>query len=292
MGAIWRLDLTAFGHRTLAAKEFIEYVPDERDVANEIALRDAAAAAGVPSPASVGFRSGYVAVDPRTGRGWRCYDWIHGHQAADDRETRLWLIRQLATIHRLGRTEPTPSINPWYLRVDADWGALVTEVRAAGLPWATRFERLVEESVTGLVAFIRDVPAGTPLWSHCDLQPANVMIGADGGRQLVDWDNAGGASDWRELGGRLIDFVEAPADLRAAYGSYRAAGGTARVTGPSVFATAIAVRLNFLAEQARRLTDPTTSEDDRDYATGLFPGLLDDVPRLDRLIEAARLLSP
>lgn len=58
-----------------------------------------------------------------------------------------------------------------------------------------------------------------------------------------------------------------------------------------MFATAIAVRLNFLAEQARRLTDPATSEDDRDYATGLLPGLLDDVPRLDRLIEAARLLS-
>ena len=80
--------------RDRATDLFIEYVPDERDVANEIALRDAAAAAGVPSPASVGFRSGYVAVDPRTGRGWRCYDWIHGHQAADDRETRLWLIRR------------------------------------------------------------------------------------------------------------------------------------------------------------------------------------------------------
>jgi hypothetical protein len=291
IGEIWRLDLTGDRHRTLAAKEFIAYVPDERDAANEIALRDAAAAAGVPSPASVRFRDGYVAVDPGTGRGWRCYDWVDGHQATDDRETRLWLIRQLAAIHRLARTEPAPPEVSWYHRVDADWNALVTKVRAAGLPWAARFERLVEESAAGLAELVTDVPAGTPIWTHRDLQPANVMIGADGRRRLVDWDNAGGLSDWRELGSQLFGHLDAPADLRVAYDTYRAAGGTARVTGPSVFATAVAVRLNFLAEQVRRLIDPATSEDDRDYAGGWLPGLLDDLPRRDQLIDAARRLS-
>ncbi len=291
IGAIWRLELTGFEERVLAAKEFIAYVPQEQDVANEIALRDAAAAVGVPSPASVAFRAGHVAVDQRTGRGWRCYDWVDGHQAADDRETRLWLIRQLAAIHRLGRTEPTPPEDHWYLRVDADWDALVADVRAAGLPWAAGFERLVEDSVPELAAFVADAPAGTPIWTHRDLQPANVMIGADGRRQLVDWDNAGGHSDWRELGSQLIGYLDAPDDLHAAYRTYRAAGGTARVTGPAVFATAVAGGLNFLAEQVRRLTDPAASEDDRDYAEGWLPGLLDHVPRLDQLIEAARRLS-
>jgi len=291
IGAIWRLELTGSEHRVLAAKEFIGYVPEEQDVANEIALRDAAAAAGVPSPASVAFRTGYVAVDQGTGRGWRCYDWVDGHQAADDRETRRWLIRQLAAIHRLDLTEPAPPEHPWYLRVDADWDALVTDVRAAGLPWAARLERLVEDSVAELTGLVAGVPAGTPIWTHRDLQPANVVIGADGRRRLVDWDNAGGLSDWRELGSQLIHYLDAPAELRSAYDLYRAAGGTARVTGPAVFATTVAAGLNFLAEQVRRLIDPAASEEDRDYARGWLPGLLDDVPRLDRLTEAARLLS-
>ncbi len=291
IGAIWRLELTGFEQRVLAAKEFISYPPEERDVAYEIALRNASAAVGVPSPESIAFRTGHVARDPRTGRGWRCYDWVDGHQAADDRETRHWLIRQLAAIHRLARTEPAPPEHDWYLRVDADWDALVKGVRAAELPWAARFEGLVEDSVTELTGFVADVPAGTSIWTHRDLQPANVMIGADGRRRLVDWDNAGGLSDWRELGSQLIHWLHAPAELSAAYDLYRSAGGTARVTGPSVFATAVAVRLNFLAEQVRRLVDPATSADDRDYAEGWLPGLLDDVPRLDGLVEAARLQS-
>ncbi|WP_161606106.1 phosphotransferase enzyme family protein [Microlunatus speluncae] len=292
IGAIWRLSLTGHRSGTLAAKEFITYPPEERDVANEIALRNAAAAVGVPSPEPIAFRTGNVAMDPRTGRGWRCYDWVDGQQAADDRETRLWLLRQLAAIHQLARTEPAPTEHDWYLRVHADWDALVSDVRAAGLPWAARFERLVEERVAGLAALIADVPAGTPIWTHRDLQPANVMVdAADGRRRLVDWDNAGGLSDWRELGSQLIHWLHSPADLRLAYETYLTAGGSARVTGPAVFATAVAGGLNFLAEQVRRLVDPTTSDDDHDYAEGWLPGLLDEVPHPDRLIAAARLLS-
>ncbi|MFC7621214.1 phosphotransferase [Microlunatus sp. GCM10028923] len=291
IGAVWRLDLTGHRHRTLAAKEFIAYVPDEGDVANELALQAAAADAGVPSPEAVGFADGYVAVDPRTGRGWRTYAWIDGRPAADDEATRRWLIRQVAAIHRLGRTEPEPPLHSFSLTVDADWPALVAATYRAGLPWAERFERVVEERVPGLAWLVGSRPKEAPIWSHRDAQPANVMVTADGRRLLVDWDNAGGTWDRRELGSQLAPLLDDRDQLRSAYDLYREAGGTARITGPDAFASSVAATLNFLAEQVGRLTDPAASEDDRDYAGGWLPGLLDDLPDLELLTEAAGLLS-
>lgn len=291
IGAVWRLDLTGHAHRILAAKEFIAYVPDEADVAAELALREAAAEAGVPSPEPVGLGDGFVAVDPRTGRGWRTYEWIDGRPAADDLPTRLWLLRQLAALHRLARTEPEPPLHAFFTAVAVDWPALVAATRRAGLPWAGRFERLVEEEVPGLAALVGGHPAAPPIWSHRDAQPANVMVTADGRRVLVDWDNAGGTWDHRELGSQLAALLDRPGQLRSAYDTYRAAGGTARITGPDALASGVAASLNFLAEQVGRLVHPGASEEDRGYAGGWLPGLLDDLPDLARLTEAAELLA-
>lgn len=290
IGAIWRLRLTGYPHRELAAKEFITYLPDEHDVAAEVAFRDAAAAAGVPSPRPIRFRTGYLTVDPQSGRGWRCYDWVDGHSAPENLDTCVWLVRQLAAMHSLRRTEPSPPEDDFSLRVDADWPALATAVRAADLPWASRLERLIESELPALLDLVDSAPAGTPIWSHRDLQPANVIVAA-GERWLVDWDNAGGTSDWSELGSQLIRFVDDPADLRTLLAAYHESGGTARVDGSYIFAGTVAAHLNFLAGQAHRLIDPSSTDEDHDYARGWLPGLVDDLPTRERLDDAARILT-
>lgn len=275
-----------------AAKEFFWHRPTDDDAAAIVAFADACRDAGVASPRSLVGRSGAHIVDLDGGAAWSLQEWADGGRPRrTDVQATRWLMRQAAVIHRLGRPagEIVGDDLHWYCRVGDAWDELQDAASTASAPWAGR----LAERVPGfreLAGMVNEMPVGAAVQCHRDLQPANTLTGADGAFTLIDWDNAGPHEPWREIGNSLLHSCEEPELVRILAADYRAAGGFDLPRGPQLFATGVAVWLNFLQGQIGLTLDEAQAPEHRAHAADKVAGMVEGMPTLRDLESAARLI--
>lgn len=295
MGAVWRLQ-PADGP-AYAAKELFWFDPGDERVADELGFVEQCRQAGVRGPRAVAAPDGrYVVTGPGGSGWWRLFEWIDGTTPErQDPATADWLAAQMGRVHALGVTEPEAERARWYSRVDVDWPALAGDATGEGLPWASRLTASVPEleELTGLV---NRQPAAAAVWCHRDLNGSNVLAGPDG-RVLVDWDNAGPLEPWREFGALLTEHLGDPSALTRLVTSYAGAGGPVRPggrgsaelpAGAGMFATGLAVWLNFLAGQVEEVLRGDIGH--LGWALARVDGLLGPFPTVAELTAAAALV--
>jgi aminoglycoside phosphotransferase (APT) family kinase protein len=293
MGEVWRLQ-TCRG--AWAVKWQFPWGPAEPCPA-DVQVQLAAAAAGIPLPAPVLTPAG-EAVAPIGSHHVRVYEWADLARPvappADDR-TAAEAGGLLGVLHSLALPSTEPD-DPWYARVPppADWAALADRAAAADLAWAGQLAG-AQERIARLSARA-DVPRrpGRRIVCHRDFNPDNVVPASSRDHLVVlDWENAGPLDPACELGYALFAWSAgqghvSTSAVTALLDSYSAALGTDAAVGPGMFATAVAVTLNFLHVMAERaIADPAQ----RDYCASQLTGLLHhDLDDLAQFLDLAEVM--
>ncbi|MEO5982443.1 MAG: phosphotransferase [Pedococcus sp.] len=249
-GQVWRLDTSdgSFAVKVAFGDVF------EAQADGPATFQEAAHAAGVPTPALVRTREGTVFGEVA---GLADASAVSDGGAAADGVVQVrvhaWVdlgppdplvdpgaVGELvAAIHRLdvpGQGDP----DPWsHEPVGAQrWDDLVTELRAAGAPFAEQLADLRDELVA-LEGWLE--PPGVLRTCHRDLWADNVLPAADGGLCVIDWEDSGPADPTMELAAVLFEFGRTdPGRARALVGAYRAGGGPAAVSRRGHFTMLIA----------------------------------------------------
>jgi Ser/Thr protein kinase RdoA (MazF antagonist) len=269
VGQVWRLDT---GRRTYAVKEFFWGDADEAYAPHEAAFRDAAAQAGVRSPANVRTPGGTYLwrLPPDLGGSQvRLYSWIQGVPVSeDDPGISAEVGDLLGRLHSV-RAPTAEAPDPWFevLRGAEQWTALQHAAAAAAFPWAGDLGR----ALPAIASLAERVSPTTPAeWTicHLDVQASNLLRD-EHGLILLDWDNVGSGSAERELAsgilrwGRRHDLTDR-SGIAAMLAAYREAGGHATITSPAAFGMAIATHLNFIFVQAELALNAAASADHRE----------------------------
>jgi hypothetical protein len=296
MGAVWRLAVT--GPASYAAKELFWFDPSQDAVAAEVAYVERCRTAGVRSQRAVATPSGRYVL-PADGRWWRLYEWIDGGVPdRTDPAIASWMTRQMARIHAVDApggydAGPPAADRLWYYRVDADWPGLAVDARRAGVSWAGQLDAAVRR-LCELTALVNAGPVGAMVRCHRDLNGDNVVLDPAGARWLVDWDNYGPLEPWRELGALLVEHAAEPVALSGLAATYRDAGGPiarsndfVAPAGGTLFATGLAIWLNFLAEQARTVLDGGVDAEQGAWSAARVAGLIGPFPSVPELDAAA-----
>jgi hypothetical protein len=266
------------------------------DVETEVALQEAAAAAGVLLPAVVRGRSGAI-VESIGGHSWRAYEWLHSgpplSAPASSSVTRE-VGAILATIH--GLALPVDQISPWHrLRLsDVGWPELAAAARASGVGWARELAAAVP-TLMDLGTIGEDEPAPEPVLSHNALGPAKTRLGTGGRLVVVGWEHAGGQPPSWELGDALVHWTINPGGgvnavgARAMVDGYRAVAGSLPAMDLGVFRGAVTSLANYAFGQVQQAMH-AQGEEDRRYAERSVRHLLSHLPTratLERLLTVA-----
>jgi aminoglycoside phosphotransferase (APT) family kinase protein len=276
-GLVWRLD-TAEG--SWAVK--VPFGPcDEHEARLAAVFQEAACAAGVPAPQVRRTTEGRVFATLE-GRQARVYEWVD-LQAPDPRLDPARVGAVVAAIHRVPATGPGP-LDPWYHEpVGADrWDQLVSQLAAAGAPFAGRLAGLRDELVA-LESWIE--PPELIQTCHRDLWADNLLPTTGGGVCVIDWENSGPADPSQELGCVLFEFCRSDSGrARALTRAYREAGGPATVSRRGHFSMLIA-QLGHITEAAATdwLTPNSRSPERADAAAWIGETL--DEPHTRELLE-------
>lgn len=286
MGEVYQLGTTTGAY---AAKVFFWEAPGEVRAGEVADFAAACRAAGVPSPLIERTRTGSAAcTSPVTGQVWQVQQWAPGRvPERDDVATAEWLAVQMAIIHQLALPcGDHATLDGWYTRVTHDWAALGTQAAASGMAWADRIVRH-RVDIEGLAAVVNVVGGGELVQCHRDLKAVNTLVAGDGSRALLDWDNCGPQQPWRELGAVLLHCAGDEAAVARIAAAYRQAGGPAWPETVELFATGLAVWLNFLHGQALVAMDQAADETHRAFAQESVSALVEGVPTLEALERAA-----
>jgi Ser/Thr protein kinase RdoA (MazF antagonist) len=285
MGETWRL-ATSTGD--WAVKWQFPWAPAEPHPA-DVAIQLAASDAGIPLPRPVTARDGAAVV--RIGdRHARVYQWVDlGSPIRPPASAPIAAEagRLLGILHALALPADGPA-DPWFTVAPSpdDWADIAERAAAAHATWAPGLA-----AARGLIAELSRAAAPsrrTPVACHRDFNPDNVIPAVPGGRLTVlDWENAGPLDPLRELGYAMFAWCTgsgsfSPAAADALLAAYANATGKAPELEPDLYATAVAVHLNFLAAMASTaLTEP----EHRSYAEEALAALLEhDLRDLHRLI--------
>ena len=281
-GQVWRLE-TARG--AFAVKETLAPL-DEAEVARATAFAEAAAAAGVPTPAAVRTVDGAL-LQPVPGATVRVFAWcdLGPRDRGADPEA---VGRLLALLHAVRHDAGAP-LDPWYAEpVGADrWRELTAEVAARGGPYAAELRRLCDELVA-LDALVE--PPRTLATCHRDLWAENLRRVAGGGLCVIDWDDCGLADPSYELAAVLWEFALGdPERARRLHGAYVAAGGPGRVERRADFSMLIA-QIGHIGESTLDTwLDPATAPAERERQVERIAEFVEgDLTRavIDRLLTA------
>jgi Ser/Thr protein kinase RdoA (MazF antagonist) len=281
-GVVWRLD-TADGRWAVK----VPFHPtDEDEVRASTLFQESAYAAGVPTPQVRRTIEGDVLTDVDVGQA-RLYEWVD-LLACDPRLDPALVGAAVGRIHQVPGAAGG-ALDPWFHDpVGADrWDQLVTDLQAAGAPFAGRLAALRDELVE-LESWIE--PPRVLLTCHRDLWADNVLPTRAGGLCVIDWENSGPADPDQELGCLLFEFARSDAGrARELMAAYRAAGGQAVVTGRGDFSMLIAT-LGHVTELAGSdwLTPNVRSPDRADSAAWICEVLDEPHTReaLDSLLAA------
>lgn len=257
---------------------------------DDMALQEAALAAGVLLPAPVRSRAGNV-TEEVGGHLWRVYEWAHsGPPMAAPASSAV--TREvggiLATLH--GLALPVDRVSPWHADrlTPVTWPELAA--RATGAPWSAELDAAVP--VLAELATIEDV-AGKPVLSHNTIGPGQVRRGRRGRLIVFAWEHAGGQPpDW-ELGNALMDWTVDSgstvnvAGARALVEGYRATAGSLPELDMSMFRGAVTGLANYVFGLVEYALDATG--EDRRYADRSVRHVLTNLPTrttLERLLAA------
>jgi Ser/Thr protein kinase RdoA (MazF antagonist) len=252
MGRVWSL-------RTDRGRWAVKALFDWADAAGaetDVALQEAAAAAGVALPRPVRSLAGAV-VETVAGRRWRVHAWAElapPPALPVDPALAGQVGALLAGLHRLALPAPAP-ISPWFTRQPpaARWSELLAAATDAGGAWAPA----LREAMPGIAELSRVAalpPAEPAILCHCDLIPENVRPGP-GGLVVIDWEHAGALPPGWELGYVVAAWCARQRDAagaRALVGAYRECGGGGAGQDLGIFAAAASAWLNFTAGLAAR----------------------------------------
>ncbi len=286
-GLVWRLDTA---HGSWAVKMPFEQTSED-EVRQASTFQEIAHAAGVPTPQVRRTTEGSV-LATIDGRQVRVYEWV------DLRDPDCMLDPAqvgavVAGIHRASGPDSS-TLDPWYHQpVGADrWDELVEQLAEAGAPFARRLADLRDELVA-LEAWIE--PPEMVATCHRDLWADNVLLTADGGICVIDWENSGPADPSQELGCVLFEFARRdPGRARALTAAYRDAGGPGTVDRRGHFSMLIA-QLGHITELAA--TDwlaPNPRSPQRADSAAWIGEVLDEPHTrvlLDAIVRAAREIA-
>jgi Phosphotransferase enzyme family/Glyoxalase superfamily protein len=270
------------------------------DVETEVALQQAASAAGVLLPAPVRSRSGGI-VESIGDHSWRVYEWLHSgpplSAPASSSVTRA-VGGILATIH--GLALPVDRISPWHqMRLsDVEWPDLAATARAKGVSWAADLAAAVPNLVD-LGTIGEGVPAPEPVLSHNTLGPGKVRLGTRGRLIVAGWEHAGGQPPSWELGNALMDWTVNPgggvnsAGARAMVDGYRATAGSLPPLDMAMFRGAVVSLGNYVCGQIQVALEAPGREDQRYFDRSVLH-LLSHLPTratLEQLLDIALVLA-
>lgn len=265
------------------------------DVETEVALQDAAAAAGVLLPAPVRSRSGAV-VESIGGHRWRVNEWLHSGpplSAPVSASVTYAVGGMLAKVHGLGM--PVDRLSPWHARKlsDASWTGLVASAEARGADWAAALADAAA-ALTELETVGEGAPTAPPVLCHNNLTPGNVSLGRGGSLVVAGWEQAGGQPPAWELADALRSWALDPsgevnvAGAGAMVAGYRAVAGAVPQLDLAAFRGTATGLVNYVAGQVEVALEAPDGEDRR-YADRSVRHLLAHLPTrasFDRLLDA------
>lgn len=288
MGRVWRLDTN---RESYAVKELYwakDASTEETAVAPQVQFCETARAAGVVAPTNLRTTSGhYIIALPEElgGRLVRAYEWIQGRPVtAGDADVAAWAGHTQAIIERLAVPPGDQEVDPWSYRAPTKdaWEELASRCVEAQQPWADRLRRTIPQFVAS-ADLVRPPDAAQLIVAHTDFQPQNVLVEGDGRFVLLDWDDAGPSTRSRALGelitswhlhGTTVDHE----GIRQTLTSYRAGGGTARISEVADFGGGICGYLNYVHGQAELSLDHSQPDNLRIDAGQRMPDLLNPLP--------------
>ena len=271
------------------------------DAETDVALQQAAAAAGVPLPAPVRSTAGAV-VESVGGHPWRVHEWLHTgpplSAPAGSAVTRQ-VGEILAAIH--GLALPVDRISPWHAvrLADEDWPELAAAAEAQGASWASALRDAVP-ALTDLAAIGAGEPAPEPVLTHNAFGPGSARLRADGRLVAVGWEHAGGQPPGWELANALMDWTVNPgggvnrAGARALVDGYRSRAGALPPLGPGSFRGAVTGLANYVSGQVHGAL-AANDEQERRFADRSVRHLLAHLPTratLEHLLAVAIVPSP
>jgi Ser/Thr protein kinase RdoA (MazF antagonist) len=192
-------------------------------------VEQAAAAAGVSMPERLSPRVAALDLDG-VPRHWQLHRWYDGqHPTGPDDDVADWTGDTLARLHHLPGDAPAapPALHPigaWHEWLEGH---------------DTDFARQVRERLPTVAAALEQLgrpgPPLTPVATHRDIKPDNVLLTA-GGPVLLDWDSAGPDTAEHELLRSALAMAdEQQRPFVRVITAYRRAGGRPVPADPGLF---------------------------------------------------------